>query len=390
MNLYNFDHSKRNTFNYKMMYSIISTNGRMAIGIFILILTANIFVCSYECPIDIHQNCNCEKTDSLFEFNCTEKTNETISMKHFKPSSVLMFNCTNVYESDGGDTIFKLLNFNASNIVVGGLEMIIYSCPMSVVTMIGIYVMSHIETSSFEIIANDLSTLPANILTNQTGLTYLGIKGDKLTTLPDNIFKRLTELDVLIVTGSIETLPDDIFDALAKLRGLELNRNQLTILPVCIFKNLVGLITLNLSENKLKSIPETIFKKQTYLRRLALNSNQLQTLPANIFEGQTWLEWLSLSDNQLHTLPANLFESQTRLKELDLTGNQLQTLNANVFEHRGQWELDMRLGENPWKCDCEFLKIVRIYEENLNGDTECIDGESVQSKLASQKSVCQF
>lgn len=366
-----------------MKYNFIGDNGSIAISVFILIQLMA-FVYSYECPIDIYKDCNCENTDNLFEFNCT-KMNEMISMKHFKPSSVLKFNCTNV--SSDGD-VFKLLNFNASNIIVGGLEMIIYLCPISVVKMIGGSVMNHIETRSFEIIANDLSTLPANILNNQTKLTYLGIKADKLSTLPDNIFKNLTELDVLIVVGRIQMLPDDIFHTLSKLRGLELNRNQLTTLPVDIFNRLTALITLNLSENKLKSLPENVFKQQKSLRRLALNNNQLQTLPVNIFESQVWLEWLSLSGNELQTLPAELFQYQTRLKELDLTGNQLQTLNANIFEHREHWELDMRFGENPWQCDCDFLNIAQIYKENLNGETKCIDGELVQSKL--DKNICQF
>lgn len=367
-----------------MKYNFISDNGPITIGFIFILIQLTAFVCSYECPINIHKECNCEKSDRLFEFKCT-KTNETITMKHVKSSSVLIFNCTNV-SSDGN--IFKLLNFNTSNIVVGGLEMIIHSCPMAIVTMIGVSVMNHIETNSFEIIANDLFTLPANMLSNQTQLTYVGIKGDKLTTLPDKMFKNLTELDVLIVVGSIEILPMDIFDTLSKLRGLELNRNQLTTLPVDIFNSLTGLITLNLSENKLKSLPENIFKKQKYLRRLALNNNQLQTLPMNIFESQTLLEWLSFSGNELETLPADIFQYQTRLRELDLSGNKLHTLNANVFGHQDHWELDVRLGQNPWQCDCVFLKIVHIYKENLNGETKCIDGESVQRKL--EKNTCQF
>lgn len=318
-----------------MKFGLFCENGRMAIVVFILIqFTVSVY--SYKCPTDMHRDCTCEERGFLgiYELACKNNYQSIKMMSYF--SMDLKIICKNV--SSDGD-IFQLLNFERDN-DVSALRLTIDSCPVSVVNKIESSIISRTTTSILDVLADGMSSLPANLFNGKSNLLSLTVKGNQLTTLPANIFDNLFRLALLQVSGGrIESFPTNIFD------------------------RLTGLVILHLSENQLKTVPENMFKRQTIVGQIDLSYNQLTTLPANIFEYNAELRVLELQGNKFETLPANIFSHLHRI----------QTLNLN---------------ENPWKCDCDFLKIVRTYKNSIDFHYQCPDGESINDNLRRAHASC--
>ena len=93
-------------------------------------------------------------------------------------------------------------------------------------------------------------------------LTYLGIGGNEIKSLPNNIFDNLSNLETLSLSyNNIQSLEDEMFTKLDNLTRIDLVNNKLEKLPSSI-KNLEKLCVLNLEGNplpeKLASNFETI------------------------------------------------------------------------------------------------------------------------------------
>lgn len=121
---------------------------------------------------------------------------------------------------------------------------------------------------------------------------------------------------IVAVTTKVNELHIDI----AKLT---LNSNRLTMLPENIFKNLANLHTLKIMNNRLVTLPDTIFNNLPNLQQLWLMNNLLEVLPDTIFNNLPNLQQLFLNINQLRSLPDTIFKNLTNLKTLDLSGNRL-------------------------------------------------------------------
>lgn len=192
-----------------------------------------------------------------------------------------------------------------------------------------------------------------------------------------------------IVIKYLFSLPEIFFENDSDdLTTINITWNIFATLPEHIFENQTKLQTLALNWNSLTTLPENILKSQTKLRTLHLGFNRLTTLPENIFKSQSNLETLYLNGNGLTTLPENLFKSQIKLKHLELQRNYLEMLpkstltdilnNSNLNE--------LKLSENPWLCDCDFLERIRPHINKFQlGELVCIDGERVADKIEYDK-----
>jgi Leucine-rich repeat (LRR) protein len=157
-----------------------------------------------------------------------------------------------------------------------------------------------------------------------TGLQYLYLKHNQLTTLPAGVFRGLQNLTQLYLEHNhLTTLPVGVFGGLQNLTQLYLNNNQLTTLPAGVFGGLQNLTHLYLDNNQLTTLPARVFGGLQKLIQLYLRNNQLTTLPARVFEGLQNLTGLLLNNNQLTTFAAGVFGGLQNLKLLYLYENQL-------------------------------------------------------------------
>ena len=177
-----------------------------------------------------------------------------------------------------------------------------------------------------------ITALKEGDLNGLTGLGYLTLEGQGLSTLPEGIFADLGNLtDLSLSLNLFRTLGEDVFESLESLEELDLSGNLLVRLPEGIFDGLDALEELHLSLNNLHTLPEGIFDGLDALEELHLLLNNLHTLPAGVFHGLENLDLLDLRANRLTALPENVFEGLDNLSELLLDYNRITELAAGVF-----------------------------------------------------------
>ena len=187
---------------------------------------------------------------------------------------------------------------------------------------------------------NSLTALPEGVFDGLSALQALGLHQNSLMELPRGLFVELSgtprqpaRLDSLWLQGNrLRTLPEDVFRGLGNLKVLLLDRNSLIVVPEGVFGELSHLQMLDLGENSIASLPEGIFQGLSSLERLQLDHNRLTGLPGTVFSGLSYLEQLDLSANSLAALPAEIFQGLTGLEELRLDGNRLAALPPGLLD----------------------------------------------------------
>ena len=220
-----------------------------------------------------------------------------------------------------------------------------------------------------------LATLKPSDFDGLTGLQFLSLFNNELTSLPAGVFDGLTGLqDLSLGSNNLASLPDGIFDGLTGLQDLSLGSNNLASLPDGIFDGLTELVNLDLQGNLLVGLTENdplfaglsadlqlggqtepvnvcertpqvrdaIMEASGAVDCAAVNSTrvtflnlfgkQLTALQASDFDGLTGLQFLSLFNNELTSLPAGVFDGLESLQQLSLLNNELTSLPAGVFD----------------------------------------------------------
>ena len=141
-------------------------------------------------------------------------------------------------------------------------------------------------------------------------------------TLQDGDFAGLSGLEYLYLNlNSLSTLPEDIFDGLTDLKELYPYNNNLTALPEGVFDDLGSLQKLNLGYNSIAAPRADAFDELSDLQELHLEHNDLASLPDGIFDGLSNLTTLNLAANDLQSLPSGTFSGLGSLQTLRLSGN---------------------------------------------------------------------
>ena len=202
-----------------------------------------------------------------------------------------------------------------------------------------------------------LTTVPANAFSEVTGLEFIELSGNGISSIHVDAFDVLTSLEELFLEGNeIATLNADILDGLtnlhtlgisyskasivpgdfAGLTGLEdlhiLDSPSLTTVPANAFSEVTGLTKLYLNRNAISSVDADAFDGLTDLDELFLDNNEITTLPVDVFDGLTNLDELRLVDNSLTTLPQDIFNDLTYLSNLYLSNNEITTLPEGIFD----------------------------------------------------------
>ncbi|MFN9596844.1 MAG: leucine-rich repeat domain-containing protein [Bacteroidota bacterium] len=132
----------------------------------------------------------------------------------------------------------------------------------------------------------------------------LSLKGKKLTSIPEDVFK------------------------FKHLLVLDLSKNRITELPPTVGQ-FTDLVELDLSYNRITALPSEIGGMRS-VRKLSLNRNSIATLPESIGEMSS-LEVIELWDNEIIELPASM-RNLKHLRLLELRGILLSDEQHKEFQ----------------------------------------------------------
>ncbi|KAI9933416.1 hypothetical protein MW887_007889 [Aspergillus wentii] len=198
---------------------------------------------------------------------------------------------------------------------------------------------------------NQLQGTFSSTISRLSNLELLDLSGNSLTKLPENI-SDLTSLRVLNVGhNQLTSLP---FEALSKvpLKDLIASKNQLqgTLIPASV-RRLETLQNLDVVSNALEKLSENESIDLPNLQSLSMSVNRIKVLP-NV---SCWQSLLSLlvEDNSLVDLPDGLVELKN-IKTVDVTGNNISILDEKI----GLMEslATLRVANNPLR-DRKFLNM---------------------------------
>lgn len=114
------------------------------------------------------------------------------------------------------------------------------------------------------------------------------------------------------------------------------------ILADCSYLNLTSVPMLNLPQKRNVT--------------LILTNNSITSLDGLQF--YITLHNLSVPYNKLSSL--NISHLPPHLKALDVRGNNLTTLPSGVLHHFNVTDMILKLGSNPWHCNCDLLDLFRF------------------------------
>lgn len=168
---------------------------------------------------------------------------------------------------------------------------------------------------------NKISHLRDGVFSALTELKVLNLRGNLLTTFSDQVFgfSNLTLLMLNLKDNRLTELSS--LSRLTSLTDLILSSNRLSNLPEDIFRNVTVLENLDLSENQLTVLPETIFNDLFSIKTIHLHNNNLSKVDAKLFEDQVLIQQLYLSNNRLETLPLGLLDPFVIQHTVRLHGN---------------------------------------------------------------------
>lgn len=217
-------------------------------------------------------------------------------------------------------------------------------------------------------------------------LEILDLSMNQLTSLPDDLFVHLFNLEeVYLQNNFLQHIPA-IFASNSNLRILNLKRNQLLFLsPETLYPLSNSLMKLDVSGNYLPvwnatsltifdqlqdlSIQRNMlndeeeplnFNNIPYLMYLQLDHNKLRHFPNVRRLG--YLKTVKISYNRIRFLEEDIFQGCYALEEVYLNSNLLKTIEKSVF-HKAKQLREFQISDNPLKCDCNVRWLVSVLVE---------------------------
>ena len=167
-----------------------------------------------------------------------------------------------------------------------------------------------------------LRVIPEAAFAELTALAQLRLEGNRIRVIELGAFGGLSGLvDLDLSYNEIRTLPAGLFETdtaatttnLAALEQLVLSGNRISSVPDNMFAGLSGLQELYLDYNDMRRIDRAAaFSGLGSLTKLDLKNNQLQSLGAGVFGQLSSLEELGLEHNELGAFPTGAFSGQLR------------------------------------------------------------------------------
>lgn len=248
---------------------------------------------------------------------------------------------------------------------------------------------------------NLLDNVPIRALGNLRKLNLLDLSKNKISLIPNDAFKGLTNLATLKLMDNNVTLERYAFRGLdnclknlnlkgtkqkripESVRGLktlaflDLSQNGIRELPglggIRTFEGLDSLTALNLERNLIQSLSETAFHGiRKTLSSLSLLNNLLPDFPVGAIHSLKELRVLDIGFNLLTSLPETAFRGNPAVTLLALDGNPLKTVPFQAFAHLNKTLRGLSLGGRFLHCDC---KLRWVAEWIRNGDLQVTSRE---------------
>ncbi|KAL7849932.1 hypothetical protein SRHO_G00192810 [Serrasalmus rhombeus] len=182
-------------------------------------------------------------------------------------------------------------------------------------------------------------------------------------TIPSEV--PMATKNLYVFQNGIEALYQKDFIGLENLEMLDLSQNKLTKLPDDVFKPLSCLRNLDLSSNQITHISEDSFAGLELLERLYLYNNAIKSIHSAAFDGLEQLLELKLQGNQLTTIPAL---KMPRLLLLDLRFNRIPSLGPSDLQTPKLESLKLA-GLGLSTLNEEFLSILKnIHELDISNN----------------------
>ncbi|TNN49274.1 Leucine-rich alpha-2-glycoprotein [Liparis tanakae] len=213
----------------------------------------------------------------------------------------------------------------------------------------------------------NLKGLPSDLLKNVPRLNMLDLTGNHLVHLPSNVFRHDSLRSLVLKNNLIQTADAEWFSDDSGITWLDLSGNRLTAVPAALLQKLPSLEDLDVSDNNLRDLEPAALRNLRRLESLNLASNNLSSLTPTIFSHNLKLSQLFLQDNQLQELPGTLLQGLQHLQLLLLNRNQLQRCPSGLLDDTTS-SFRIVLGGNPWVCDekMEYLwKWLAVHPQNV-------------------------
>jgi Leucine-rich repeat (LRR) protein len=248
---------------------------------------------------------------------------------------------------------------------------------------------------------NLLEQVPIRALSHLQKLNLLDLSKNKISLIPNDAFKSLSNLATLKLMDNNVTLEryafrgldiclknlnlkgtkqkriPDAVRGLKTLAFLDLSQNGIRELPgiggIRTFEGLDSLTALNLERNLIQSLGETAFQgTRKTLSSLSLLNNLLSDFPVGAVHSLKELRVLDIGFNLLTSLPETAFRGNPSVTLLALDGNPLPTVPVEAFAHLNKTLRGLSLGGRFLHCDC---KLKWVAEWIRNGDLQVTSRE---------------
>ncbi|XP_071502711.1 toll-like receptor Tollo [Diadema antillarum] len=211
---------------------------------------------------------------------------------------------------------------------------------------------------------NDLVELSDDIFEDIPQLRVISFIENNLASISERVFRPLVFVtEILLDNNNISSIHSEAFSSMRELEtlGLSYNRIDETADLRRVFAK-----EIDLSHNAIKTILDKFLPPFYEMSSINLSNNKIATISDRALERSEFhhLKSVDLSHNFLTSVPPNLLRWSVTLEEIDLSHNSLESLPEGLFnistnpvgESRAkQSALAVRLGGNPFRCDCRLL-----------------------------------
>eukprot|EP00058_Branchiostoma_floridae_P000084 XP_002585572.1 hypothetical protein BRAFLDRAFT_111808 [Branchiostoma floridae] len=199
-----------------------------------------------------------------------------------------------------------------------------------------------------------LTSIPQSL---PASIKQLELKRNQITMIQSGAFANVSRLQELnLASNKIKTIQEGAIANLPQLKELILYYNQITIIEEGTFVNLPQLKEVHLFESQITMIEAGSFVKLPQLQKLWLYNNQITIIQTGTFIDLPQLQELYLFNSQITMLQDGAFGNLPKLRLLDLSLNKMSAISPLAFGLLPS-NLVIKLGRNPWQCDCKMAPL---------------------------------